>query len=157
MEITRLTSNDIESASDVYIQGLKMETPPGTANKEDIIRYLNETHCYIAKENNHIYGLVSFLVIDNNIVIDFICSIKQRCGIAKKLMQKVANYAKNHNYIEIQSTVSSINPSALKFYEKLGFKTYGFCSIDNIQIKKIKITPQTIINTQINTQIIQNI
>ncbi|MCC3721663.1 GNAT family N-acetyltransferase [Rouxiella badensis] len=49
----------------------------------------------------------------------------RRAGIAKKLLEKVLDYARDTDVKQVHLTVNTENVRARSFYQKLGFSTYG--------------------------------
>lgn len=125
--IENLQKTDIPEAVKVYIEGLRMQIPPGDASSEKISKKLeSEVITFVYKENENILGLVSFKTLDkNSIKLDFICAIESGRGIGKSLMKELANYANGNNIKFIYSRASSRDIRTIKFYESCGFEVYG--------------------------------
>lgn len=148
-KIEKLKKKDIEEASKIYNRGLRMEIPKGKNSLEYAKKILSNVYCFVYKENNKVKGLVAFEINKKNkIIMKFICSMKLRKGLGKKLMKKMAKFAKYKKIKVIYSNVSSKNKRVIAFYEYLGFKRYGNkkASRDFI-LYLVKAKPTDILNT----------
>ena len=145
--IKKLNKKDIKKAALVYQKGLSLEIPKGNMQLKECIERLKNIECFIYK-NKKIEGLISFELIKSVIRLDFICSLKLRKGIGKKLMKKLADYALRKKIKFIYSNVSSKDKIALKFYKYCGFKKYGkYFANKNFLLYKIKASPSEILNS----------
>lgn len=126
-----------------------METPKGRATFDKVIKHLEEVSLFVYKEKRKIKGLISFTFKEKGkIKIDFICTLRLRKGIGKKLMKKLAEFAIKHNVKFIYSNVSSQDKRVIKFYESLGFKKYGkYFANKNFMLYRIKAKPEWIKET----------
>lgn len=141
--IEKLKKADLEEAIRVYSKGSKMQNPEGNYNLDDIEGRLGITDCYVHKdETGRIDGLVSYIVGEKEIEIEFICSLKK--GAGKKLMGKIAELAKDYSIPEIRAEVSSIDQKAVGFYDSLGFKKSKEYPYENIKVYEIKAKPDDI-------------
>ncbi|HKZ34163.1 MAG TPA: GNAT family N-acetyltransferase [Candidatus Nanoarchaeia archaeon] len=137
--IEKLKSKDLEEAAEVYIKGLSMEKPEGYATLKETVNKLRKINCLVHKSKNEIDGLVTFKEDKNSITIDFICSLRLRKGIGKKLMKELISYSKRNKINIICSTVSSKDKRVIKFYDSLGFKKYGKYHKNKLLLYKIKL------------------
>jgi ribosomal protein S18 acetylase RimI-like enzyme len=102
---------------------------------------------YWASAMKHIktedYENITFVALEDDKVVGFIsitCALKRRLGtlqrigvnpeckgkgIGKMLFQAADNFWRQRNMRKVASCVSSINPDALKFYQKCGFHVEG--------------------------------
>ena len=119
--IEKLKKKDIEKAAKIYNKCSLMQNPPKKSSLEETIKKLSADRCLVYKENNKILGLIRYKK-DKKIEIKFICSLRKRQGIGKKLIYKLVKMFKNKT---INTTVSSRDKRALAFYNSLGFKKYG--------------------------------
>ena len=146
MTIGKLKKKDIDEAVKVYLKGLSMEIPKGYSTKEDAKRKLNGINSFVYKEGGKILGLITFtLEYKKKIKINFICAIKPRKRIGKKLMKKLAKFAIKNKIKMIQSTMSSKDKRATNFYEKCGFRKYGKDISNNFVLYRIKVKPEEIL------------
>ena len=102
-----------------------MENPKGYATLKETANNLKKLGCFIHKSNNKIDGLITFRKRGNNIILDFICSLKLRKGIGSKLINKLTAYSLSKKINSIYSNVSGKDKRVIKFYHSLGFKKYG--------------------------------
>ena len=145
--IEKLNKKDIRKAALVYKNGISLEIPKGNMQLKECIERLKNIECFVYK-NKKIEGLVSFELIKPVIRLDFICSLKLRKGIGKKLIKKLADYALRKKIKLIYSNVSSKDKRALSFYKYLGFKKYGkYYANKNFLLYKIKASPSKILSS----------
>ena len=137
--IEKLKKKNIEKAAKVYIKGLSMEKPKGYATLKETINDLGKLNCFVHKSKGKINGLITFKKIKNKAILNFICSLKLRRGIGKRLMKRVIKYSIKNNINYIYSRVSSKDKRVLKFYDSLGFKKYGEQNKNNLLLYKIKL------------------
>lgn len=144
--IEKLKKKDIVEAAKVYNKGLRMEIPKGHNTLNYTKKYLKEIYCFVYKENNKILGLVSFkFKTKDKIQMDFICAIKLRKGIGKKLIIKLKEFAVNNKVKMIYSNVSSKDKRVLEFYKNCGFKTYSkYYANKSFMLYRIKSKPEWI-------------
>ena len=144
--IEKLKKKDIKETAKVYRKGLEMQIPKSDYPLEEIIKNLEKFQVYVYKDKQKIKGLLSFKVQDNKIKIDFICSLKLRKGIGKKLIQRLAEFSVKNKIKTIYSNVSSKDKRVINFYKNCGFEIYGKPHINNkLKLYKIKSTPEKIL------------
>jgi hypothetical protein len=144
--IEKLNKRDLEEAAKIYIKGLSMEKPKGYATLKETISDLKKLNCFIHKTENKIDGLITFNIENKEIIICFICAIKIRKGIGKKLMKRLAVYSLKNKIETIKCIVSSRDKRALGFYQSLGFKKYDkYFKRKNFLLYKIQINPKNIL------------
>lgn len=137
--IEKLKRKDIEETAKVYIKGLSMEKPKGYSTLKETINNLKKLNCFVHKSKKKIDGLITFKKRKDNITIDFICSLKLRKGIGRKLMNKLIRYSIDNKVNIIYSNVSNKDKRVLKFYDSLGFKKYGKFHRNKLLLYKIKL------------------
>jgi len=59
-----------------------------------------------------------------------VCSDSRNCGIGRKLLEKIENYAKKNNYHAVDMITSVSNEGALRFYQREGYE------IERVQLLK---------------------
>ncbi|MFH1365192.1 MAG: GNAT family N-acetyltransferase [archaeon] len=123
--IEKLKKKNIKKAAKIYYAGIKMEIPPGRSSLEEIIKKLNKVETFVYKKKNQINGLVSFVIGKNKVKIDFICAMKLRKGVGKKLIKHLAIFSLRKKIKYIYSNVSSKDKRVIEFYDFCGFKRYG--------------------------------
>ena len=144
--IEKLKRKDIQKAAKVYNKGLQMEIPPGFSTLDETLKKLETRHVFVYKDDGKINGLISFTLKSNDkIKIDFICAMKPRKGIGKKLMNKLVDFSIKNKIELIFTSASSIDKRALNFYESCGFEKFGkYRSYQNLVLYRIKTTPKLI-------------
>lgn len=146
--IQKLKKEDIEEAARVYNKGLSMQIPEGYARLDETVKLLKRIECIVHKTNNRIDGLVSFEKKKDKIYMKFICALKFKEGIGKKLIKKLADHASKSQVKLIYSVVSTKDKRAMKFYEHCGFKKYGqYYQRKNFLLNRIKAKPKKIISS----------
>lgn len=82
------------------------------------------SHCYIYEENDMCYGFLYFDYIYDRIELDYIYvnEEKRKKGIASILLEKLIDESKKLACSNITLEVNVNNMSAIKLYEKYGFK-----------------------------------
>ncbi len=143
--IEKLKNKDLKKAAKVYNKGLKMEIPPGSSTIQETIDHLKKELTFVYKENNKIEGLVTFNLKNKEIRMRFICAMKLRKGIGKKLMKKLVDFSTKNKVKMIYSNVSLKDKRVLEFYNFLGFKKYqSYYSNRNFKLYRIKAKPKEI-------------
>ncbi len=139
MEIKRFTSlNDISNA----FYKLKDYFFHFDGNLELFINKIYQYGaCFVACENNNIYGLIAIYANDtktnNAFITSLLVDINQRNkGIATKLVNAAENYSLSNGMNTISLHVNSANIKAIALYEKLN---YHFTSDNNNIITMIKL------------------
>lgn len=135
MEINFATTDDIKGILDLQTQIYRVEALPQNANKI-LADLLNRDFCdvLVAKDNNKAvgsifvfylptpahgkpYAFLEGLVVDKNY---------QGRGIGTALINKIIEMARAKNCYKIIFTSGIIRRQFHKFYEKLGFKKWGY-------------------------------
>lgn len=145
--IEKLKKREVIEAAKVYSKGLSMEIPKGRCRLHKLITILDkEVECFVHKTNNKIDGLISFEFNGKSkIKVDFICALKLRKGIGKRLMKKLANYCLRRNIKSIYSNVSTKDKKVMSFYKYCGFKKYGqYYAGKDFLLNRVKATPTDI-------------
>lgn len=110
-----------------------------TYNKDDLdkINYLGSllhnnfnfsldgfSYCLVIEENKEVVGFVIYSIIyERSEIVDIVIHPNNRKkGYAFLLLNYVINLIKKNNCNNITLEVNSLNTSAIKLYEKLGFK-----------------------------------
>jgi predicted GNAT family N-acyltransferase len=95
----------------------EQKVPP----EEEIDQYEDESvHFVVYNDNDEPIGAGRLRNLDGAGKIERICVLAdyRTCGIGKKLMEKIMQYAKDHGYEKVKLNSQS---HAIPFYEKLGF------------------------------------
>lgn len=144
--IEKLKRKDVEEAARVYNKGLQMEIPSGYSTLNESINHLKKLNTFVYKERNKIRGLISFTSKNKDkIKIDFICAIKPRKGIGKKLINELADFSLKNNIQWIYTAMSSKDKRAMSFYKNCGFKKNGkYSSYQNLTLYRIRAKPEWI-------------
>lgn len=82
---------------------------------------------FIAKLDNEIIGFIGvFIVLDTADITNIVIKKKHRGkGFSSMLLNYAINYCKNHDCIQLNLEVNSINKVAIKLYENNGFIQTG--------------------------------
>lgn len=143
--IENLTEKDISEAARVYNRGILMQVPKGYSTLNETIQVLKNKKCFIYKINNKIVGLVVFdyiISLKRKIKIDFICVLKLRKGIGRKLIKRLVDFSLKNKVQFIYSNVSSKDKRVMQFYEYCGFKKYGkYYASKNFLLYRIRARP----------------
>lgn len=105
-------------------------------NEDDLLIKIKDdlNPIFIYEEDSLVLGYVfcidetikNDLLLENRktLYIDDLCVLesKRGLGIGTKLYEYVKKYAKEKGYYNVTLNVWALNPSAIKFYEKLGLK-----------------------------------
>lgn len=146
-KIESLKSEEVDEAARVYVKGISMEIPPGSATMEGTRVILKKMYCFVHKTGGCIDGVVTFRHRDESIDINFICALTLRRGIGKALMERVAAFGLDKNVDYIYSTVSSEDERVMKFYDYCGFKKYDeYFEKEVLLLHAVKATPSEILN-----------
>ena len=107
-------------SSNMYIEYYIFNTYPSM--KFDTYYYKENNTMYVALDKNNVIGFVSLKCCNNNIgwmTYLFVDPIYQKKGVAKKLINKILyDFAIRHNYKFVYGGTSSLQYSAVSFYEK---------------------------------------
>ncbi len=92
----------------------------------------------VAYDDSQIVGLITYRFIDNLCEILSLNSLISKQGIGTKLLERVIEIAKNNNCGKISLTTTNDNISAIRFYQKRGFRIVkiNFNSIE--EARKLK-------------------
>ena len=82
---------------------------------------------FVFKQKNEIIGFAGILLIidEVNIMNIVVRKDKRNIGIGSLLLEKIIEFSKMHNATFITLEVNEKNISAIKLYEKYGFKQVG--------------------------------
>ena len=146
--IEKLKKKDIRKAAIVYNKGLRMEIPRGKSTLKRTTTILSkEEECLVYKEGDKIIGLVTFEKKGKNIKIRFICTLKLRKGIGKKLMICLARIAIKREIKYLFSNVSTKDKRVIKFYDYCGFKKYDSYEAERgFILNKIKVSLREVLS-----------
>lgn len=116
---------------------------PPLASRVDIDQYscklADKAVTFESYEDGTLIGLVAAYINDESHNEAFITNVSvisgyEGTGLAKELMLLCIHYAEERHYGRIALEVAEKNKRAIRFYQKLGFKSL---SIDNGQVKMI--------------------
>lgn len=85
---------------------------------------------YLAFEGEICCGLVACYTEEKNphcghIVSMWVDATHRRAGVGKLLIKALVDWAQASNLLELKLMVTSVNTGAMRFYERLGFRTTG--------------------------------
>jgi ribosomal protein S18 acetylase RimI-like enzyme len=144
--IRQATVNDAHAICQLLAEGGKLHAQalPTLLKSPDISKpekFVNDilqdeaSHILVAEVNQQVVGYIQFnhreekehvVVVPRSYVSVSSLIVKeeyQRQGIGKALMQRVHEWAEEHNIDDIELNVYEFNTPAQGFYEKLGYQT----------------------------------
>ncbi len=77
---------------------------------------------FVAEEDNEWFGLITFVVKDNETEVISLDSLRKGQGIGNELMKTVVNEAQQRNCKRIFLITTNDNLNALGFYQRHGFE-----------------------------------
>ncbi len=77
---------------------------------------------FFIEEHNQIIGLVTYIILKNEIEIISLDSLQEGKGIGSTLVDKVEDVAKQKALKEVSLITTNDNLNALKFYQKRGYR-----------------------------------
>lgn len=94
-----------------------------TVFKEELMQ--NYKFYYVAKYEDKNIGYVGFERMGDDLNVQKIAVLEdyRNCGVASKLIEKVFEYQQKQELNKVFLEVDEYNKTAIKFYEKFGFKT----------------------------------
>ena len=145
MEIRKLTSGDAEVYWDLRLEALQQDPEAFATTYEDAISRVNplkRVESNLDSENSATFGafidkeLVGVMTIAEegapklrhrvNLFAVYVTPEARCKRVGTALMQEVIEYTKQIPHVEkINLTVVSTNETAIKLYEKVGFKSFG--------------------------------
>ncbi|HSO57444.1 MAG TPA: GNAT family N-acetyltransferase [Paenisporosarcina sp.] len=145
MEIRKLTSGDAEVYWDLRLEALQQDPEAFATTYEDAISRVNplkRVESNLDSENSATFGafidkeLVGVMTIAEegapklrhrvNLFAVYVTPKVRGKRIGTALLQEVIEYTKQTPHVEkINLTVVSTNETAIKLYEKVGFKSFG--------------------------------
>lgn len=138
--IEELKPEHFVEASQVYLEGLRNELPPGNSDVKSLIEKLKNVKGYVYLKDSKVVGIITYTFRDSDIVLDFIASILPRQGIGRDLMKKLIEFGKENNLKNITARESTEDAKAMGFYKALGFEKYGEMDEEGLLLNQIKFT-----------------
>lgn len=143
--IRLLTKEDAKKYWDLRLQALQVNPEAFVTTYEEAIRQENPikrvesnltaaTSCTVGafNEEKQLVGVVTLLTEEKeaykhkgHIVAMYVDASNRRSGLARELICKAIERAKEMNLEQLTLGVVSTNEPAKKLYESMGFKTYG--------------------------------
>ena len=111
----------LKSIEDAPIDLLLLADP----SKDMVLEKLNKGVCFVYKVESEVIGcyVLNELTRDSVELVNIAVSEKnQGCGIGKKLLLHVFNYAKASGYSEIVVGTGNTSIGQIAFYQKAGFR-----------------------------------
>jgi len=95
---------------------------------------------YIAydKYNDKIQGILTYTIENDEIKLITLNSFKKGLGIGSALIHKIQEYALINKIKRISLVTTNDNISALKFYQRIGFKLYALYKGSMVESRKLK-------------------
>jgi len=90
------------------------------------------------KENNEILGFLTYIIENDKILLITLNSLKKGLGCGSALINKIEEYALFNNLKKIFLVVTNDNMSAIKFYQRIGFKLYALHKNSIVEARKLK-------------------
>jgi hypothetical protein len=143
--IERLSAQDLEEATRVYMEGLRNEIPPGIAGeadfsfiRKDMEDKINspEYTVFVSREES-----IDGLLILKGCGIEFMCAVPQNRGTGKKLL---ACLAPNFDGEYIHVLVSEKDERARHFYASCGFEFLGKTERKGVALIEAKVSRETL-------------
>ena len=136
MIIRKMTSNDWETVSRIYQQGLDS----GYATFRTACPSWNEWNkshhkeCrFVAVADHQVVGFIATSPVSTNVhyagvaeVMVYVDESCRRCGIGTLLLQKLMAEAPKHGIWMLYSSIMSSNTKSINLHRKCGFRTIGY-------------------------------
>lgn len=136
MEITRITDDNRKMLTQFIIDNWYGSIMIIKGERVDITT--EDGYCIIDK--NSVVAVVTYRLKNNICEITLLYTVKQRCGIGKKLVHEVTKTVRNKGGDTVMVVTTNDNIEAIAFYQKMGFDIVNIYRNSMDYVRKMRPT-----------------